>query len=147
MTTCTPSRPSCTSCATASVACITTLSVSSISRSPAGTPSACSVVTTWCAKSLRRSCTAETFTATRIGAPPRRGLPARLAQHPRPDRDDEVRLLGDRHEPAGHHRAEPGVLPAQERLDAVDLAGAKVELRLVEQLELLPRHGAVQVLL
>ena len=46
--------------------------------------------------------------------------PARLAQHPRPERGHLPGLLGDRDELGGRHRAERADVPAQQRLDAVE---------------------------
>jgi hypothetical protein len=62
-------------------------------------------------------------------------LPASLAQDPIADRHDEARLLRHRNEPRGRDRPERRMIPADQRFDCKDFAGAQVELRLVEEEE------------
>ena len=49
----------------------------------------------------------------------------RLGEHPRADLDDEAGLLGDRDEVQRRDQAQARVRPAQQRLDADDLAGLR----------------------
>src|SRR5262245_40295612 len=63
-------------------------------------------------------------------------LAAGLRQHPAAERDDLARLLRDRDEFARADHAALGVLPADERLDAEQVARVQLDDRLVEQQEL-----------
>ena len=63
-------------------------------------------------------------------------LPARLAQDPRPDGDDEPVALGQRDEAQRRDDAEDRVVPAQERLDAADAAVVERDQRLVDEVQL-----------
>ena len=71
----------------------------------------------------------------------------RAAQHPHRQRLDELGALGHGQELTRLQQPALGVLPANERLDAVHLAGAEVELRLVVQHELVALEGQAQLLL
>jgi len=59
---------------------------------------------------------------TAVVALPFAHLACRRAQDPRADREDQTGEVGLREEALRKHEAELGVLPAQERLDADDLA-------------------------
>ena len=65
----------------------------------------------------------------------------RLVHHAQGERHDQAGLLGERDERVRVDQAALGVLPAQQRLDRLDLAAAQVRLRLVveDQLALLDR--------
>ncbi len=76
---------------------------------------------------------------------PRRRLPARLAQHPLADHQDQPGLLGQRDEAARRHQPVPATRPAQQRLRAHDPPGGKLHLRLVVQQQLAARHAVAQV--
>ena len=65
--------------------------------------------------------------------PPDLELPARFAQHPRPELHDQAGLLGQWDEVLRQEPAELGVLPPEQRLHAVDPAALQVDDRLVEQ--------------
>ena len=60
----------------------------------------------------------------------------RAREHPVGQRVDELGRLGERQEPVGHHEPVLGVLPADERLDRVELAVREAGLRLVVQHQL-----------
>jgi hypothetical protein len=85
----------------------------------------------------------ESVVAVRLDSPAR-GLGACFAEHPRPDRNDESRLLGDVEELVGLHHAALAVLPAHERLEAHDFGGLEVHERLVVHAELAPHERAAQ---
>ena len=67
--------------------------------------------------------------------------------HPAADRLDQPAVLGDRDELAGVEQAALGVVPAHQRLDAGDLAGAEAIDRLVVQLELVALERVAQLAL
>ena len=70
-----------------------------------------------------------------LGAPGRQ-LPAGFVEHPGAERFDHARLLGDRNELERRDHAALRMLPADQRLDAAQLAVAPIDLRLVVDLEL-----------
>ncbi len=76
---------------------------------------------------------------------PLHGLRARVAHHPRVDLDDEVGLLGERHEVRRGQQTERRVLPPDERLDAHDVTGAEIDLRLVQHAQLVAPECVVQL--
>ncbi len=78
------------------------------------------------------------------GALPGRRLFDGTAQHPVADGDDQAGLFGDRDEAIRRDAAQRGVLPAQQGLDADDVAMLQVHLRLVVQLELLVAQRMAQ---
>ena len=57
-------------------------------------------------------------------------------QHPFADRHDQADFLGERDELVGRDQPALGMVPAQQRLEAGDLAGLQVDERLVVELEL-----------
>src|SRR2546429_4956514 len=74
-------------------------------------------------------------------------LAAALAHHPFTDRVDQPARFRQRNELSRRDESPLRMLPAQQRLDAVNSARGGVDLRLVVQLELLQRqrlmHGAL----
>ena len=85
------------------------------------------------------------FTAIRSRSPcggPPGGLAGRLAQQPAGDRDELAGLLGHRQEGVGREQPALGVLPAHQRLDALDRAGVQPHDRLVVHDELVDRAVA-----
>ena len=60
---------------------------------------------------------------------------------------DQPRLLRHRNEDVGADDAAGRMLPPRQRLEAVELAGAKIELRLVERQELAERYAPAQACL
>ena len=70
---------------------------------------------------------------------------ARLAQHERPERDHEVRLLGDRDELRWHQEPPRGVLPAHEGLVGDDGLGLEVHDGLIVDGELAVANGDAQL--
>ncbi len=60
-----------------------------------------------------------------------------LSEHPVADRDDQTRRLGQGDEGLRDERALLGVIPAQERLERVELAALQVDDRLVGEPQLL----------
>src|ERR1700735_2051701 len=98
---------------------VSVISTSIPAAYPGLDPSAPSTVAT---KLGWRSCTFETFTATRGTSSPsdlqRSTAPdigARLFEPPAPHRDDEARFLEQRHEVQRRYQAELGVVPADQR--------------------------------
>src|SRR6185437_7942642 len=89
------------------------------------------------AELLRRQVHGHSYRAD-AGHLPCSRLPARFAQHPFPNRDDQAGLFGHGDEAAGRDETALRVAPANQRLGAVDTAGLHVNLRLVVQLELIP---------
>ena len=71
-------------------------------------------------------------------------LPARLVQHPRPQRPYEARVFGDPDERIGSHEAVVGTPPAQEGLDTDKGAALDGHDRLVHDIELVARDRAAQ---
>ena len=67
------------------------------------------------------------------------------AQHPFADRADQAGLLGDRDELGRRDQAELGMVPAQQGLEAGDLAGFAGDQRLVVELELARVERLAQV--
>ena len=86
---------------------------------------------------------------TRSGRPLRtpqaRAWQAGLPQHPLADARDQPGLLGQPQELARLDHAALGVVPADQRLEADDLAAAQVDLRLVEEPELALLDGPLEV--
>ena len=76
---------------------------------------------------------------------PRRGLPARLAEHPPADLGDQPGLLEHRDELVRADDAARRVVPAQQRLHAVHVHRVEVEERLVQQVELAVGERGLQV--
>ena len=80
---------------------------------------------------------------------PLHDLAARVAQHARAQRLDHPRLLGDGDELGGRHHAALRIAPAQQRLDAAGPPAAKVDLRLVDEEELVvhqpPAHVGLEL--
>jgi len=72
-------------------------------------------------------------------------LPQRAFNHPFADVDRQRMLFDDRQEDAGRELATLRGLPADQRFDADDLAGAHVDLGLVIEDELLPNQRAADV--
>ena len=77
---------------------------------------------------------------------PLSGLPAGLAERPLAHRHDQAGGLGQRQEVARQHGAALGVLPADQRLDGGDGAGADVHDRLVAKRELLVLDRVLELL-
>jgi hypothetical protein len=67
---------------------------------------------------------------------PGRRLPAGLAQHPGPEREDRACLLRDRDELLRTHDSPVRVVPPQEALDRRDASAAELDLRLEGEVEL-----------
>src|SRR5438552_8664904 len=78
-------------------------------------------------------------------AVPGHQLPAGVAQHACTEGLDHPRLLGDRDELGRADDAALGVAPAQQRLDAERAAGIHVDLRLVDEEELVVHEAAPHV--
>ena len=76
---------------------------------------------------------------------PRLQLPARLAQNPQAERQDEARLLGDGDEIEWRHHAEDRVLPAGERFEADDRVTVERDDGLIEHLELVAIECAREI--
>jgi hypothetical protein len=76
---------------------------------------------------------------------PTADLSAGGIDHPRPDGDDQPRVLGDRDELLGSHGSQLRALPAQQRLGADDLPLGDVDLGLIVELELVVLDRAAQV--
>ena len=74
-------------------------------------------------------------------------LPAGALLHPAPDRLDQAAVLGDRDELGRVEQAALGVLPADQRLEAGDLAAAEGDDRLVGEHELVALERVAQLLL
>ncbi len=82
--------------------------------------------------------------AVRGSAPPGEGGARRL-QDPSSDRQDQAAVLGDRDEAVGAQQAEDRVLPPHQGLQSDDVAGLQVDHRLVDESQLVLRHGGGQV--
>ena len=94
------------------------------------------------------SCCTDRFTDSRSGmssAVPLDDLAARVAQHARAERLDHAGLLGDRDELVGPDHAALGIAPAQQRLDAARAARLHLDLRLVDEEELVVHQAAAHV--
>ena len=78
---------------------------------------------------------------------PLRRREAGLADHPFAERHDEADLFGERNEGRGRHHAALGMVPADQRLKAADLAALQVHHRLIVELELARGQRLAQVLL
>jgi len=78
------------------------------------------------------------------GSPPDRHLPAGLADRPHADLLDQPAFLGKRDEFCRRDLAQHRVMPARQRLDAMDRAVAGADLRLVVQAQGLAGDGAAQ---
>ena len=75
---------------------------------------------------------------------PRARLPARLAQHPGADRQDQAGVLGDRNELVGLVQLASAHVPAQQGLGTHDLPAGGRDARLVVQTQLAARQGLAQ---
>jgi hypothetical protein len=80
-----------------------------------------------------------------VGVLPGGGLLGGLPKNPAADGDDESARFGERDEVQRWYQATVGMLPAQERLVALDAAGAQVDDRLVVQQELFRVEGVFEV--
>ena len=76
---------------------------------------------------------------------PQPALAAGGLQHQLADRDDQAGLLGHRDELARRDIAPVGVAPAGQHLEGADLAGAEIDLRLEERLQLVAVDRLVQL--
>ena len=76
---------------------------------------------------------------------PARRLPARLVEYPPADVDDEAALFENRDEDIRRDGALGRVVPAQERLHALDLNPVQIEERVVEQAELVVLERRLEV--
>ena len=76
---------------------------------------------------------------------PARRIGTGAVQHPAANRDDQASLLGDGDELGRRNAAAFGVVPAQERLEPDDVAGANRKERLVMECELVIADGAGEV--
>ena len=85
----------------------------------------------------------------RVGAllVPLEDLAAGALLDPAADRLDQAAVLGDRDELGRVEQAALGVLPAHQRLEAADLAGAKVDHRLVVERQLVALERVPQLAL
>ena len=96
-----------------------------------------------------RNWRADRLTASRIGGSPMRSqaceLLARRADHPGPDRQDHPGVFEHTDEAVRWHQAVTRALPAQQRLDARDLAAAQLGLGLEMQHELLALDRTAEV--
>ena len=72
-------------------------------------------------------------------------MPARLAEHPKAQRDDGPRVLGDVDELERAEQATGRVVPADERLDAQRLLGLEVDDRLIVHDEFVADQGLLQI--
>ena len=89
-----------------------------------------------CRYPAQRNCAAEKFTADRPRVEPCGGILAGLAQHPFAERPDQPGLLRHGQEIARREDAFARPLPAHQRLVAAQAAGGELELRLIEDDEL-----------
>ena len=121
-----------------------TVSVTSSSSRSGSSPAWVSAETRVTMKPGSRSWRGETLTAIEMSLGPGRRLAAGGAQHPFADPPEHAGLLGDRDELGRRDLAELGIVPAQQRLEALDLAGLGVDHRLVGEAELARVHRAVQ---
>ena len=71
--------------------------------------------------------------------------PARFREHPRADRNDQARLLGEGDEVQGHHETPGGMVPADQGLEPLDLPARQMDHRLEVEDELLVVDGPLQV--
>ena len=89
--------------------------------------------------------TGETLTAIADMLGPARRLRARLADHPRADRDDQPGVLGDRDELDRRDQPARRMVPADQRLERADAVVLEVEQGLVVELELAALEREPQV--
>ena len=75
---------------------------------------------------------------------PRLQLPTRLPQDPLPNGRGDPRILGQRQELVREQETVAGMIPAHERFDGNDPAGAQVDDRLKVQTQLVPLDGPAQ---
>src|ERR1700679_1923304 len=75
----------------------------------------------------------------------RRDEPASLIQNPRPDRNDQTGLFGQRNESGWRYHAPLRMRPTQQRLDADGPSAPGRETRLEMQDELATRHSGTQI--
>ena len=76
---------------------------------------------------------------------PRGGVAAGLPEHPFAERHDQPDFLGDRNEFVGTDQAALRMVPAQQRLEAADLAARKLDQRLIVELEFVGEQRLAQV--
>ena len=74
-------------------------------------------------------------------------LAAGLVEHPLADFDDAAVLLGQRYEQVRRYQLALRMLPANQRLDPGDAVLPVVDLRLVDQVELVALEGFAEILL
>ena len=100
-------------------------------------PESSSAARTTSTRSVEPSWRVDTLTdMLRASSPQAASWPARLAQDPRPDGDDQAVALGQRDEAQRRDHAEDRVVPAQQRLDAGDAAVVERHQRLVDEAQL-----------
>ena len=128
-----------------------TLSVSSSSRDLGSSPVSSRIANRFSRKCSLRNSIAETLTAMVIaGRPassPGSGLPARFAQDPCTDRQDEAAVFRDGNELRRRDRPPRGMRPAYQRFRPGNRSRPQIDLRLVVQRQFLPLQGAPQALL
>ena len=112
-----------------------------------GSPVSCSTLAIVLSMSWNGIARREKFTATVPESSQRRGVLAGLAQHPVAERPDQAGLLGDSKEIARRQDAFARTLPAHQRLVAAQAAGGELELRLVEDDELVALQRQPQIAL
>src|SRR5580704_17852378 len=76
---------------------------------------------------------------------PCNGVFASLPEHPFAERHDQPDFLGDRNKFVGADQTPLRVIPAQQRLEATDLAARKLDKRLIVELELVGQQRLAQV--
>ena len=86
----------------------------------------------------RLNCTLDRFTDIQTSAAalrvlPRLQLPARLGQHPLPQRHDEAGALGQRNEFQRRDQSQHRMLPADQRLETHDLVRGQRDDRLIQR--------------
>src|SRR6185436_13538629 len=75
---------------------------------------------------------------------PRAHLPARRPEHPLADRHDRADLLRERDEVLRLHHPDTGTIPAQQRFESGDPSGLELELRLIDEKQLVALDRAAQ---
>ena len=73
------------------------------------------------------------------------GIAAGAAQHPFAERHDQAGFLRHRDEVGRRHFAMHRMMPANQRFDSGLLAGGKIELRLIDDLEFLAAESEAQI--
>ena len=128
-----------------------TLSVISSRRWTGSSPVRAMISSTVAGRSRWATWRAERLTATSKGrasgrcSVPLEDLPAGALLDPAADRLDQAAVLGDRDELGRVEQAALGVLPADQRLEAADLAGAEVDDRLVVERQLVAVERVAQL--